>query len=368
MMLFRQLLFTLALFIVASAILQAQEIGQSWKEMSFRMLSSGNLDSAQIYLERWLEADPGDESSWYNLACVYALGGEKEKALHAWEMSVAAGWEDPVHPLNDSDLESIRSDGRFTTALEKVQNRQDAKEPKNAVRNFLETRRVGTYIALLPNDYHESNRDYPLCIILHGSGSTERAYSRLTDGLGREGIIYIIPRAPYTHSSVHKATGNIGYTAWTPEKIDSLDPLYTEVAPMYAEWIMSCAEDARNRYRIDDEPVMILGHSQGGAFSWITATLYPTQVGSIFAYAGYFPDEFCTKERVQGVFDQSVRVTLAHGTADNVVGPEESKKLDGVLEEWGIDHSLTLYDGTGHGLTEDVRQSMKEWVDREGGR
>ena len=116
------------------------------------MLQSGNLDSARFYLERWLEADPGDEMSWYNLACVYALQKDKEGALNAWEMSVAAGWDDPEHPLNDGDLESIRSDGRFAAALEKVRTRLQENGPKGFIRNFLETRTVGTYVALLPED------------------------------------------------------------------------------------------------------------------------------------------------------------------------------------------------------------------------
>ena len=182
---------------------------------------------------------------------------------------------------------------------------------------------------------------------------------------GREGIIYIVPRAPYTHTSAHKSSGNLGYTAWTPEQIDSLEPLYAQVGPMYAGWIMSCAEDARSRYRVNNEKVMILGHSQGAAFSFITAALYPDRVRSIFAYAGYFPDEYRTEERLQRLKENGVRITLAHGLSDNVVDPEASKELDAVLKEEGLDYSLTLYEETGHGIAPDVRLQMTKWIDRE---
>ncbi|MCB0711051.1 MAG: alpha/beta fold hydrolase [Ignavibacteriae bacterium] len=360
----RQLLLTTLLLILSPLLLPAQTIGPSWKDIGTQMIGAGKLDSAQFYLERWVEADPGDEGSWYNLSCVYALQGEKESALNAWEMSVAAGWDDAEHPLRDSDLESIRSDPRFTTALEKINSRLEQNAPKDYIRNFLETKTVGTYVVLLPEDYEKSNRSYPLCIILHGSGSTELGHGRLADRFGRDGVIYVVPRAPYTHSSAHKSSGNLGFTAWPLEKIDSLDPLYNQVGPMYAEWIMNCAEDVRNRYRVSNDKVTILGHSQGAAFSFITAALYPAHVRSIFAYAGYFPEEYRTAERLAALKENGVEITLAHGIVDNVVDPEESRRLDSTLSESGIPHTLTLYEETGHAILPDVMEQMKDWVEK----
>ena len=365
---FKSLICAVFLALCIPAIGEAQTPGVSWKDRGMQAFGAGNLDSAQFYLEHWLEADPQDESSWYNLACIYALGGQSEKALDAWESAVEAGWDDPDHPLSDGDLESIRSDARFTAALNKVSQKKAEMRPKDHIRRFLRMESVGTYIVALPEDYEESNRSYPLCVILHGSGSSETGHGGLADPLGRDGVIYIAPRAPYTHTSSYKNSGTLGFTAWTPEKIDSLDPLYSEVPQMYAAWIMECIHDAQQRYRTSNGKPIILGHSQGAAFSWITAALYPDQVGSIFVYAGYFPDQFTTDERLDAVRNAGVRVTLAHGSADNVVEPEGTRKIAQTLKEWKITCTLTEYDGTGHGISREVMDQMKAWIDAETGR
>lgn len=346
----------------------AQGANLSWRDQADRMLGAGNSDSAQYYLEKWLQADPGDESSWYNLACLYALAGKREQALDAWEKSVEAGWSDPDHPLKDSDLESIRSDERFTAALHKVSERKVASGPDGYVRHSLEMRSIGTYIVALPPDYEQSDSEYTLCVILHGSGSTELAHGRLADALGREGVVYIAPRAPYPHSSSFKGSGELGYTAWPSEKLDSLDPLEKQLPLMYADWIMQCIDDARARYRVKPKQVILLGHSQGAAFAYITAARYPEQIRSVFAYAGYFPEEFRSDAYLQGLKENDVRLSIAYGTADNVVDPAESQQITELLDKWKIGHSLKAYDGVGHGIAPEVREQMKEWLSREAGR
>jgi predicted esterase len=108
--------------------------------------------------------------------------------------------------------------------------------------------------------------------------------------------------------------------------------------------------------------VAILGHSQGAAFSYITAVLNPGRVGSIFSYAGYFPDEYRTTQQLDALKKNGVRITLAHGSIDTTVDPEESKKLAALLAEHGILSTLTMYEDTGHNITRDVLQQMAQWL------
>ena len=49
----------------------------------------------------------------YNLACSYALVGQKEKALVALERAVKLGYRDFEHLEKDSDLKILRDDPRF---------------------------------------------------------------------------------------------------------------------------------------------------------------------------------------------------------------------------------------------------------------
>ena len=353
-------IFLCLLFLALTALPAAAQTSPrpSWRDMALGMLGEGKLDSAQYFYEKWVEADPRDEGSWYNLACVYALSGEREKALDAFESSVAAGWDDPEHPMNDGDLESIRSEPRFLAAIDSVRHAARSDGPEGFIRRFVETRTIATYITMLPDDYDESDRTYPLCVILHGSGSTELGHGRIADMVGREGVIYIAPRA----LNGRIVGEEMGYTAWPTEEIDSLDPLYTRSAPNYAELVRACIEDARRTYRVDPGRVMIIGHSQGAAFSYITAATYPDLVGSIFSYAGYFPEEFRTPAHLQRLREEDVHITLAHGTADNSVDVEESRTMEGILKEEGIDVEAHFFEGVNHFIQPEVREAMIAWM------
>jgi hypothetical protein len=56
----------------------------------------------------------------YNVACGYALIGEKEKALDALGRAVAAGFDDRRLLETDTDLASIRDTEGFKAILGKV--------------------------------------------------------------------------------------------------------------------------------------------------------------------------------------------------------------------------------------------------------
>ena len=57
----------------------------------------------------------------YNLACSYALVGQPDKAFDALEHAIEIGYQDVKHMENDSDLNSIRSDPRYSAIITKIQ-------------------------------------------------------------------------------------------------------------------------------------------------------------------------------------------------------------------------------------------------------
>ena len=63
-------------------------------------------------------------------------------------------------------------------------------------RNPLGDPHVRRFPVYLPPDYDsEENRDrtWPICVILHGSGSTETAHGSFANTFGRHGVIYVAP-------------------------------------------------------------------------------------------------------------------------------------------------------------------------------
>jgi len=60
---------------------------------------------------------PENKMVRYNLACSYALTGQKEKAIQAIEQAVELGYRDAEHLRQDHDLDAIKSDPRFQALL-----------------------------------------------------------------------------------------------------------------------------------------------------------------------------------------------------------------------------------------------------------
>ncbi|MCP4248624.1 MAG: hypothetical protein GY778_16380, partial [bacterium] len=64
--------------------------------------------------------DPTDSMIMYNLCCFEALAGNKDKALDWLGKSVEAGFYAPNKIKQDSDLDTLRDDDRYKTALAKA--------------------------------------------------------------------------------------------------------------------------------------------------------------------------------------------------------------------------------------------------------
>jgi predicted esterase len=334
------------------------------RDQALLALQQRDYPKARTLYERWLEADPRDNMSWYNLACVYSLTGEKEKAIDAFERSVDAGWEDAEHPTQDTDLDAIRADARFDAALKRIGAGTAKKGPKGFIRHYAEMKSRGSYIVMLPPDYETSKKEYPICLILHGSGSSDLGHGKLADTLGREGVIYIAPRAPYPHTGV-VATGNMGWTAWPPDDLDNNDPNLAQVPIDYVNWIFTCVDEVQRNYRARKGRVYILGHSQGGNFANVSALLHPDRVASYYADAGSLPAErFLTAENFQGLKKNGVHAYLIHGEQDNVVNPESSRKIDKLLTDAGVEHRLRIVPGD-HSIGGEMMKDIRAWIETE---
>jgi quercetin dioxygenase-like cupin family protein len=76
-------------------------------------LRAGRYDEARQVLREGLEAKPGSPPLLYDLGCVEALDGEKDKALELLNEAVAADERFREYAQTDDDFASIRDDPRF---------------------------------------------------------------------------------------------------------------------------------------------------------------------------------------------------------------------------------------------------------------
>ena len=67
--------------------------------------------------KRLAKLKKSDPVVYYNLACSFALVGEKDEAFRALRRAVQLGYRDWDHLKRDSDLKSLRDDPRFENLL-----------------------------------------------------------------------------------------------------------------------------------------------------------------------------------------------------------------------------------------------------------
>ncbi len=337
-------------------------LAPSWRDQGEAAFGEKNYAEAIFLYRKWLEADPRDQTTWYNLACTYALTGQKDAALTAFERAVDAGWSDAQWPQEDADLAPLREEERFTAALARASESGSEDEPEGFERHFVEIPAIGTYVAMLPPDYDaEDTKRYPLVVILHGNGSSETKHGRLADRLGREDVIYVAPRAPYPNLGVFFGMREAGWT-WRPQDADegALESLGPE--RLYVDSILAAVDDATKRYRVAGDRFFVLGHSMGGFFANVTAILEPTRVAAYFAYAGGLPERFHDAKWLTPLKTNGVKAYLCHGSDDPVVPPEFSRVAYEKMSDLEIDVTHAVVTGQDHGIGPRVAESMTRWL------
>lgn len=85
-----------------------------WRQLANALYESKDYRKAIPAYEKALELRAGFPSDQaYNIACCYALLGDKENAIKWLEKSFEMGFRDLEHAQTDSDLQSLRGDPRF---------------------------------------------------------------------------------------------------------------------------------------------------------------------------------------------------------------------------------------------------------------
>jgi adenylate cyclase len=80
----------------------------------------GNQEEGLVWADKAMSIDPDDAGVCYNVACLYALEGMPDKAIHSLERAARVGFGHRDWIEHDPDLESLRGDPRFQSLLERM--------------------------------------------------------------------------------------------------------------------------------------------------------------------------------------------------------------------------------------------------------
>ena len=85
-----------------------------------QLCNVGEHEKGLELAERALGQDEKEPVVLYNVACFYAMQGDKDRSLELLTRAVEQGWGDRAWLETDSDLDSLRADHRFTALLEGI--------------------------------------------------------------------------------------------------------------------------------------------------------------------------------------------------------------------------------------------------------
>jgi len=87
--------------------------GQAWLMLGYALHADKKLDEALPIHIKATEFPTVRDTAAYNVACVYALKGDKDKAIEWLKKAIEFGFGDAAHAEDDTDFDSIKSDQRF---------------------------------------------------------------------------------------------------------------------------------------------------------------------------------------------------------------------------------------------------------------
>ncbi len=95
-------------------------------EQSTALTQAKKYDDAITNLELALAIRPDNPGIHYRLACLYALKGQKKRAIEALKKSVEKGFKDAGELNNNRELDVLREEAEFKKLVEDLQSKQQS--------------------------------------------------------------------------------------------------------------------------------------------------------------------------------------------------------------------------------------------------
>lgn len=193
----------------------------------------------------------------------------------------------------------------------------------------------------------------PIMVMIHGYGSHENDLYAFKDYLG-DGFHYLSLRAPI----------NLGFGgfAWYPIHFDAtgVKTSDTAAAAESRDKIVHFLEAFRQMEKLTDNPVWLMGFSQGAILSYGLALSYPKQFQRVLALSGYVLKEI-VPEQYRAHDLQHLDFFVSHGSQDDVIPVEAARMTVNFLEKLQVKHRYQEYPA-GHGINPDNLRDLMNWI------
>jgi phospholipase/carboxylesterase len=201
-----------------------------------------------------------------------------------------------------------------------------------------------------------SDNDTPIVVMIHGYGSHENDLLGLKD--------YFSPNVHYLSVRAPISLGFGGF-AWYPINFDNLGKKESDTikAAEGRDLLMRFIKEFKVNHKLYDNPVWLLGFSQGAILSYALALNYPDQIKKVMALSGYILKEIVPESYPNGSF-KDLDFFISHGKEDDVIPIEAPRQGLPILEQLQINHIYREYT-QGHGIGPENLQDLKSWFFKE---
>lgn len=311
--------------------ISASESVQSLRLRFLEALQRKDWIFARMLGERVVTVDPKDQLMFYNLACVEALTGNRDRAFERLTAATAVGFEEAGHTTRDPDLTSLREDPRFRTALEGMR--------RNRARSFENFKSEAS--AMKPSVFVpealELTKPVRLIVALHGFGANGADIASAWQETATETKSIVV----------------------APDAVRIAGDGYEWRFPEEAEWlVLHTIEEIRKSYAIDEREILLTGFSQGAAMALDIGVRHPELFRGLIAIAGGLDPGFDWSVVPSG---PRPRIALRVGGADRIlplVRDSEARLLDK-----GYEVSSQVYPDLPHSFPPDTVLELKRAIE-----
>lgn len=193
----------------------------------------------------------------------------------------------------------------------------------------------------------------PLVVMVHGYGSNENDLFSMLPSLP--------PQAHYVSVRAPQALGYGGF-AWyeidfqaVGDKINNLAQARTAL-----EVLRDFVHFFREEAGLYEQPLWLLGFSQGTILSYAYTLNYPKEVAKMIGLSGYILRDIVPEEYAPGSL-QHLECFISHGTEDRVLRIQAARKSVALLEKLQITHHYHEYP-VGHGVAPENLRALGQWM------
>lgn len=263
----------------------------------------------------------------YNIGCCYALSDETDSAIAWLEKAFELG---SYLFLDDEDLVLLHANPRYQNLVQWAEQRIEELQDRD-----------WEPVVELPEQYTEDEM-YRVVIGLHGFGTDPVDFAKsLGSAVLGTGYLLCCPYGPFI-----RGTTAFGWGACKDAE----------------KRILESVEYLNEKYRIDNEHIVLLGFSEGGRMAFCTGFKNPEIFTGIISVAGYYDEELDHYLK-----DRSLEIVPTYMMiGENDHGVETNRKVEQLLRNRGTRVQLIVYEGIGHAFPpdggEEVKKALK-WVE-----